>query len=191
VINSFQNKSVTIQHANQSIIILTQCALHQLVHTLPQTQVPNSSAKLQDRLVKHYVGFIVIHTQRGHGMSNLVFSVKLSLGDAIAAIFSHAPVVINSFQNKSVTIQHANQSIIILTQCALHQLVHTLTGCTFMYFKIFLGCFILTKFNSWNQRWFSRSQKSFSDDTITWKIQRISTRRHRYLLIYQVTRQAS
>jgi hypothetical protein len=36
--------------------------------------------------------------------------------------------VINFFQNKIVTIQHANQSIIILTQCALHQLVHTLTG---------------------------------------------------------------
>ena len=52
--------------------------------------------------------------------------------------------VINSFQNKIVTIQHANQSIIILTQCALHQLVHTLTGCTFMYFKIVLECFILT-----------------------------------------------
>jgi hypothetical protein len=59
-------------------------------------------------------------------------------------IFSHAPVVINSFLNKIVTIQHANQSIIILTQCALHQLVHTLTGCNVMYFKIFLECFILT-----------------------------------------------
>jgi hypothetical protein len=46
--------------------------------------------------------------------------------------------VINSFQNKIVTIQHANQSIIILTQCVLHQLVHTLTGCNFMYLKIFL-----------------------------------------------------
>jgi hypothetical protein len=34
--------------------------------------------------------------------------------------------------------------IIILTQYALHQLVHTLTGCNFMYFKIFLECFILT-----------------------------------------------
>ena len=44
-----------------------------------------SSAKLQDRLVKHYAGSIVIHTQRGHGMSNLVFNVKLSLGDAMAA----------------------------------------------------------------------------------------------------------
>jgi hypothetical protein len=57
--------------------------------------------------------------------------------------FSHVPVVINSFQNKIVTIQHANQSIIILTKCALHQLVHTLTGCNFMYIKIFLECFIL------------------------------------------------
>jgi hypothetical protein len=63
-----------------------------------------SSAKLQDRLVKHYAGSIVIHTQRGQGMSNIVF-----------------------------TIQHA-----------LHQLVHTLTGCNCMYFKIFLECFILT-----------------------------------------------
>jgi hypothetical protein len=36
-------------------------------------------------LVKHYAGSIVIHTQRGYVMSNLVFSVKLSLGDAIAA----------------------------------------------------------------------------------------------------------
>jgi hypothetical protein len=44
-----------------------------------------SSAKLQDRLVKHYAGSIVIHTQRGQGMSNIVFSDKLSLGDAIAA----------------------------------------------------------------------------------------------------------
>ena len=44
-----------------------------------------SSAKLQDRLIKHYAGSIVIHTQRGQGMSNLVFSDKLSLGDAIAA----------------------------------------------------------------------------------------------------------
>jgi hypothetical protein len=34
-------------------------------------------------LVKHYAGSIVIHTQRGQGMSNLVFSDKLSLGDAI------------------------------------------------------------------------------------------------------------
>jgi hypothetical protein len=44
-----------------------------------------SSAKLQDRLIKHYAGSIVIHTQRGQGISNLVFSDKLSLGDAIAA----------------------------------------------------------------------------------------------------------
>jgi hypothetical protein len=44
-----------------------------------------SSAKLQDRLVKHYGGSIVIHTQRGQGISNLVFSDKLSLGDAIAS----------------------------------------------------------------------------------------------------------
>jgi hypothetical protein len=29
-------------------------------------------------------------------------------------------------------------------EVALHQLVHTLTGCNFMYFKIFLECFILT-----------------------------------------------
>jgi hypothetical protein len=52
---------------------------------LPADTGTYSSAMLQDRLVKHYAGFIVIHTQRGHGMSNLVFSVKLSLGDAIAA----------------------------------------------------------------------------------------------------------
>ena len=54
------------------------------------------------------------------------------------------PVVINSLQNKIVTIQHPNQSIIMLTQCALHQLVHTLTGWNCMCFKIFLECFILT-----------------------------------------------
>jgi hypothetical protein len=105
----------------------------------------------------------------------ILYHVKLKLFTTVIAVFSKQiryiftsteqvstmspPVVINSFQNKIVTIQHANQSIIILTQCTLHQLVHTLTGCTFMYFKIFL--------------------------------QRISTRRHRYLLIYQVTRQAS
>ena len=44
-----------------------------------------SSAKLQDRLIKHYAGSIVIHTQRGQGMSNIVSSDKLSLGDDIAA----------------------------------------------------------------------------------------------------------
>ena len=43
---------------------------------LPADTGTYSSAKLQDRLVKHYAGSIVIHTQRGHGMSNLVFSVK-------------------------------------------------------------------------------------------------------------------
>jgi hypothetical protein len=52
---------------------------------LPADTCTYSSAKLQDRLVKHYAGSIVIHTQRGQGMSNLVFSDKLSLGDAIAA----------------------------------------------------------------------------------------------------------
>ena len=54
---------------------------------LPADTGTYSSAKLQDRLaiVKHYAGSIVIHTQRGQGMSNLVFSDKLSLGDAIAA----------------------------------------------------------------------------------------------------------
>jgi hypothetical protein len=40
---------------------------------------------LMECLVKHYAGSIAMHTQRGHGMSNIVFSVKLSLGDAIAA----------------------------------------------------------------------------------------------------------
>ena len=38
-----------------------------------------SSAKLQDRLVKHYAGSIVIHTQQGQGMSNLVFSHRYLL----------------------------------------------------------------------------------------------------------------
>ena len=52
---------------------------------LPADTGTYSSAKLQDRLVKHYAGSIVMHTQRGQGMSNLVFSDKLSLGDAIAA----------------------------------------------------------------------------------------------------------
>ena len=50
---------------------------------LPADTGTYSSAKLQDRLVKHYAGSIVIHTRRGQGMSNLVFSDKLSLGDAI------------------------------------------------------------------------------------------------------------
>jgi predicted urease superfamily metal-dependent hydrolase len=49
---------------------------------LPADTGTCSSAKLQDRLIKHYAGSIVIHTQRGKGMSNLVFSDKLSLGDA-------------------------------------------------------------------------------------------------------------
>ena len=52
---------------------------------LPADTGTYSSAKLQDRLVKHYAGSIVIHTQWGQGMLNLVFSDKLSLGDAIAA----------------------------------------------------------------------------------------------------------
>ena len=52
---------------------------------LPSDTDTYSSAKLQDRLVKHYAGSIAIHTQRGQGMSNIVFSDKLSLGDAIAA----------------------------------------------------------------------------------------------------------
>ena len=50
---------------------------------LPADTGTYSSAKLQDRLVKHYAGSIVMHTHRGQGMSNLVFSDKLSLGDAI------------------------------------------------------------------------------------------------------------
>ena len=50
---------------------------------LPADTGTYSSAKLQDRLVKHYAGSIVIHTQRGQGMSNFVFSDKLSLGNAI------------------------------------------------------------------------------------------------------------
>jgi hypothetical protein len=30
-----------------------------------------SSAKLQDRLIKHYAGFIVMHTQRGQGQNSV------------------------------------------------------------------------------------------------------------------------
>jgi hypothetical protein len=52
---------------------------------LPADTGTYSSARLQDRLVKHDAGSIVIHTQRGQGMSNLVFSDKLSLDDVIAA----------------------------------------------------------------------------------------------------------
>jgi hypothetical protein len=52
---------------------------------LPADTGTYSSAKFQDRLVRHYAGSIVIHTQRCQGMSNLVFSDKLSLGDTIAA----------------------------------------------------------------------------------------------------------
>jgi hypothetical protein len=59
--------------------------LEQYKAYLPADTGTYSSAKLQDRLVKHYAGSIVIHTQRGQGMSNLVFSDKLSLGDAIAS----------------------------------------------------------------------------------------------------------
>ena len=51
---------------------------------LPADTGTYSSAKLKDRLIKHYAGSRVIHTQRGQGMSNLVLSDKLSLGDAIA-----------------------------------------------------------------------------------------------------------
>ena len=42
---------------------------------LPAYTGTYSSAKLQDRLVKRYAGSIVIHTQRGQGISNLVFSL--------------------------------------------------------------------------------------------------------------------
>jgi hypothetical protein len=52
---------------------------------LPADTGTYSSAKLQDRLIKHYAGSIVLHTQRGQGMSNIVSSDKLSLGDDIAA----------------------------------------------------------------------------------------------------------
>jgi hypothetical protein len=45
---------------------------------LPADTGTYSSAKLQDRLVEHYAGSVVMHTQRGQGMSNLVFSDKLS-----------------------------------------------------------------------------------------------------------------
>jgi hypothetical protein len=64
-----------------------------------------------------------------------------------------SPVVINSFQNKIITIQHANQSIIILTQCALHQLVHMLTGCNFMYFKKNSWMFYFDKWNKNPTEW--------------------------------------
>ena len=43
------------------------------------------SAKLQERLQKHYGDKISIKSQRGQGMSNLVFSSELSIGAAIAA----------------------------------------------------------------------------------------------------------
>jgi hypothetical protein len=59
--------------------------LEQYKAYLPADTGTYSSAKLQDMLVKHYAGSIDIHTQRGQGLSNLVFSDKLSLGDAIAA----------------------------------------------------------------------------------------------------------
>jgi hypothetical protein len=49
---------------------------------LPANTDTYSSAKIQDRLVKHYAGSIVIRSQ---GMSNLVVSDKLSSGDPIAA----------------------------------------------------------------------------------------------------------
>jgi hypothetical protein len=49
---------------------------------LPANTDTYSSAKIQDRLVKHYAGSIVI---RGQGMSNLVVSDKLSSGDSIGA----------------------------------------------------------------------------------------------------------
>ena len=43
------------------------------------------SSKLQDKMQKYYGDKIVIKPQRGQGMSNLVFSSELSIGDAIAA----------------------------------------------------------------------------------------------------------
>jgi hypothetical protein len=51
---------------------------------------------------------------------------------------------INDDLAKSAQFNTRTSLIIILTQSALHQLVHTLTGCNCMYFKIFLECFILT-----------------------------------------------
>jgi hypothetical protein len=67
--------------------------------------------------------------------------IEISLLDAV----EDGKQMANSFikktlvQNKIVTIQHANQSIIILTECALHQLVHTLTGCNLCTLKSFLN----------------------------------------------------
>ena len=43
------------------------------------------SAKLQAKLLGHFGDIITIHTQRGQGMSNIMFSSCLSIGDAIAA----------------------------------------------------------------------------------------------------------
>ena len=83
----FQN---LIHEINDDLVVhkkvfrITQL-LEQYKAYLPADTGTYSSAKLQDRLIKHYAGSIVIHTQRGQGMSNLVFSEKLSLCDAIAA----------------------------------------------------------------------------------------------------------
>jgi hypothetical protein len=74
---SFQN---LIHEINDDLVVhkkvfrMTQL-LEKYKAYLPAYTGTYSSAKLQDRLVKHYAGSIVIHTQRGHGMSNLVFSV--------------------------------------------------------------------------------------------------------------------
>jgi hypothetical protein len=67
-------------------------------------------AKLQDRLIKHYAGSIVIHTQRGQGMSNLVFSDKLSLGDDIAAAGKYKYFVrISRYRSAKMILVHADR----------------------------------------------------------------------------------
>lgn len=70
---------------NKKVFTMTQLLVKYKPY-LPDS-VSNSyhSMKLQEKLVKHYGKSIVIHNQRGQGMSNLVFSAELTLGDAIAA----------------------------------------------------------------------------------------------------------
>ena len=80
---SFSSVKIQISIYSSKVFRMTQL-LEKYKAYLPADRGTYSSAKLQDRLVKHYSGSIVMHTQRGQGMSNLVFSDKLSLGDAIA-----------------------------------------------------------------------------------------------------------
>ena len=87
---------------------------------LPADTGTYSSAKLQDRLVKHDAGSIVMHTQRGQGMSNLVFGDKLSLGDTIS--------VAGKYKSKFKASELENDFPVDVESISDEQILHSAVG---------------------------------------------------------------